>query len=244
MQNQDSADGKAEQLASLKNAIQAEEQTLQQVADTQAKIEACKQRMAELEAQYESVTKECATLEQFSYSGSISDAIASMEREKEEYKASIARIDASMEPYLPPDRLSPEKLKQRDAYLSKLARMYLKASHKGIVPFLKCMFAEYPKHQAAGENSTTSAALMQILVKKARGRQGAQPAELVALGYSGKHVELVRAEHQDSGSTVFYKEMWHLNEDGRIDRWYETAASQGQPGLSSGMRRIVLEGND
>ena len=66
--------------------------------------------------------------------------------------------------------------------------------------------------------------------------QGAS-LELRAMGYNGVHVELILKEHD---ANRWHKEMWRVNEEGRIFRWNEEISTEKEPALSAGFRSVTL----
>lgn len=211
--------------------------------------------LQELQARGESQREEINSLRQQEVSlqryrngGSVADDLAALEQRKARLRESIARTQAMLEMYLPPERLPEEKLIARDEFLRKQVRVYVRSLQIGLIQVPRCMCANYLVHSLTGERRVSSSRVAEAISKRFEKRQGGiSEFKLKALGYKGTCVEFIVEQNQTDYSTspvtsrtVYCKESWKLDENGLICHQSE-AVSDTKPEISAGFRNVNLE---
>ncbi|MBQ3240208.1 MAG: hypothetical protein IJB00_03390, partial [Akkermansia sp.] len=203
-------------------------------------MEKTEKLIAESESRYKELREESQTLQNEHNELNYYSATGQLERDLSRLQDSItvleqqsAEYDRLLELYLTPSELPEEKLKQRDTDLLKMAALYTEARRKGAWNILRFMYADNIAHPKSGNSPRRASNVLQAQ----RTSDTAFSYKLSAVGYSGVKVELILKSEADNS---VLKEIWTLNEAGRISRIKEEVGSSDRQSLSEGFRNITI----
>ena len=178
--------------------------------------------------------------------GQLTNELSTLEHNKTNLQRQIDQVNKRMEPYLPPERLPEEKLKQRDQRLSKVLPVYLRAKSQGYAWVQKAFYADSVIHPEANNQEVRLSRLTEYWYSEwKKNHSGGIRYELLEVGYHGNRIEFISKRTTDGTASsnkpeiVYCKEMWWLDERGKIKRCDEIVSPDQKPEISAGYRKTT-----
>lgn len=227
-----------ESIQKMVNQYKAYEEELEQLQGTKRDLSQQESKMRE----------ELAVLRRFSQEGGVAEIQNKQNKALKTLEEGIRKIQGLTEPYLPPSRLSEDKLKQRDDYLRRYVPFYLTAKKQGATWVLMCFFAKSLYYQGDMRQTVSRDRLFNYLDQElSKNALSGLSYELLEIAYSGNRVEIITrvvqgAPGANQGKKVSYqKESWWLDSAGLIARWDIAGSESEQPKITEGYRTVTLE---
>lgn len=230
-----------EELAQQQKKTKEKSDTLDKAERLQKKIEEGETAREALMADSKESRNYIMELQQIIRSGrTASGEIEKVQKSMAELEGTLADLERRISLYLPPNQLTEEKLKERDAQLKKLACTYLKARSIGCTTIMEKMCANRLQHHANAMNMTYASRVAGVMDSEYKSYSGRRMYKPCTLAYNGVRVELVSEVITPGSPNQWCREWWTFNEDGFIIRWDERITTGKQPTMSEGYRTVNI----